>query len=136
MNNFCLYPPPVFRCFWKDPLMTPTTPLQASFTATPPPHPPPLPPLKILIIHEQDGHSRVGLARLSAQSVEPLGKVHRPGETLVSPAGSHNPVGAVSFVQTVLVADWPFFGKSHRGDRPPAWPRPGISFFFIDLSYL
>ena len=22
-NNFCLYPPPVFRCFWKDPLMTP-----------------------------------------------------------------------------------------------------------------
>ena len=23
--------------------MTPTTPLQASFTATPPPHPPPLP---------------------------------------------------------------------------------------------
>ena len=23
MNNFCLYPPPVLRCFWKDPLMTP-----------------------------------------------------------------------------------------------------------------
>ena len=22
-NNFCLYPPPVLRCFWKDPLMTP-----------------------------------------------------------------------------------------------------------------
>ena len=21
-NNFCLYPSPVFRCFWKDPLMT------------------------------------------------------------------------------------------------------------------
>ena len=20
-NNFCLYPPPVLRCFWKDPLM-------------------------------------------------------------------------------------------------------------------
>ena len=35
LNNFCLYPPPVLRCFWKDPLMTPTTPLQASFTATP-----------------------------------------------------------------------------------------------------
>ena len=53
-NNFCLCPPPVLRCFWKDPLMTPTptTPLQASFTATPPPHPPPLPPpQKILIIH-------------------------------------------------------------------------------------
>ena len=38
-NNFCLYPPPVLRCFWKDPLMTPTTPLQASFTATPHPLP-------------------------------------------------------------------------------------------------
>ena len=35
MNNFCLYPPPVLRCFRKDPLMTPTTLLQASFTATP-----------------------------------------------------------------------------------------------------
>ena len=23
-NNFCLYPPPVLRCLWKDPLMTPT----------------------------------------------------------------------------------------------------------------
>ena len=46
MKNFCLYPPPVLRCFWKDPLMTliPTTPLQASFTATLPPPPPPLPP--------------------------------------------------------------------------------------------
>ena len=22
-NNFCLYPPRVLRCFWKDPLMTP-----------------------------------------------------------------------------------------------------------------
>ena len=32
-NNFCLYPPPFLRCFWKHPLMTPTTPLQASFTA-------------------------------------------------------------------------------------------------------
>ena len=55
-NNFCLYSPPVLRCFWKRPLMTPTTALQASFTATPSPstspstNPPP-PPLKILIIH-------------------------------------------------------------------------------------
>ena len=48
-NNFCLYPPPVLRCFWKDPLMTPTIPLQA-FSLLPPPHPP-LPP-KILIIHQ------------------------------------------------------------------------------------
>ena len=45
-NNFCLYPPPVLRCFWKDPLMTPppTTPLQASFTATPLPIHHPFPP--------------------------------------------------------------------------------------------
>ena len=59
MNNFCLYPPPVLRCFWKDPLMTPpppTTPLQAPFSATPLPihHPSPSitpPPLKILIMY-------------------------------------------------------------------------------------
>ena len=25
-NNFCLYPPPVLKCFWKDPLMTPHYP--------------------------------------------------------------------------------------------------------------
>ena len=51
-NNFCLYPPPILRCFWKDPLMTPTTPLQVSFTATPLPiHHPFPPPLKILIVH-------------------------------------------------------------------------------------
>ena len=32
-------PTPILRCFWKDPLMTPTptTPLQAPFTATPSP---------------------------------------------------------------------------------------------------
>ena len=28
-NNFCLHPPPVLRCFWKDPLMT---------LISPPPH--------------------------------------------------------------------------------------------------
>ena len=35
-GQLCLYPPPVLRCVWEDPLMTPTptTPLQASFTAT------------------------------------------------------------------------------------------------------
>ena len=49
-NNFCLYPPPVLRCFWKDSLMTPITPLQASFTATPSPSTTPPAPLKILII--------------------------------------------------------------------------------------
>ena len=52
MNNFCLYPPPVLKCFCKDLLMTPTTPLQASFTATPLPiHHPFNPPIKMLIIH-------------------------------------------------------------------------------------
>ena len=46
-NNFCLYPPPVLRRFRKDSLMTtPTTPLQASFTATPSPSITPS-PLKI-----------------------------------------------------------------------------------------
>ena len=46
---FCLYPPPVLRCFWRDPLMTPsTTPLEASFTATPSPST--TPSIKILII--------------------------------------------------------------------------------------
>ena len=52
-NNFCLYPPPVLRCFWKDPLMTPTPPLHFKhLSLLPPPHPPPLPhPLKILVIH-------------------------------------------------------------------------------------
>ena len=52
-NNFCLYPPPVFRCFWKDPLMTPYPHHLTSriLHCYPPPHPPPLPPLKILIVH-------------------------------------------------------------------------------------
>ena len=46
MNNFCLYPPPVLRCFWKDPLMSPhpSAPLQTSFTATPVPIHHPFPP--------------------------------------------------------------------------------------------
>ena len=46
MNNFCLYPPPVLRCFWKDPLMTPHPhhPTSSTFHCYPPPHPPPLPP--------------------------------------------------------------------------------------------
>ena len=51
-NNFCLYPPPVLRCFWKDPLMTPPPPnikhpsLLPPSPSTTPPHPPPLPPPK------------------------------------------------------------------------------------------
>ena len=73
-----------------------------------------------IAIWEQDGHSRVGLARLSTHSVEPSGKVHGPpGGTLVSLAGSHNPVGAVSFGQAMLVASWSFFGKSRKGTSAP-----------------
>ena len=50
-KNFCLSPPPVLRCFWEDPLMTPPPHFKHP-SLLPPPHPPPLPPpLKILIIH-------------------------------------------------------------------------------------
>ena len=34
----------------------------------------------------------------------------------------------------MLVANWPFFVKSRRGDRPPAWPF--LSFSFSLLIYL
>ena len=37
---------PVLRCFWKDPLMTPT-PTSSILHCYPLPHPPPLPPIKI-----------------------------------------------------------------------------------------
>ena len=47
-NNFCLYPPPVFRCLCKDPLMTPPPPHFKHPSLLPPPHPPPLPPKKFL----------------------------------------------------------------------------------------
>ena len=54
-NNFCLYPPPILRCIWKDPLMTPTPhhPTSSIFHCYPPtPSTTPYPyPLKILIIH-------------------------------------------------------------------------------------
>ena len=43
-------PPPVLRCFWKDPVMTPPPHFKHP-SLLPPPHPPPLPPLKMLIIH-------------------------------------------------------------------------------------
>ena len=39
LKNFCLYPPPILRCLWKDSSVTPTTPLQSSFSVTPPPPP-------------------------------------------------------------------------------------------------
>ena len=65
INNFCLYLLSVFRCFCKDPLMTPTptTPLQASFTTTPSPSTKTPPPLKILIIH------RTGCAILALEFI-------------------------------------------------------------------
>ena len=54
MNNFCLYPPPILRCFWKDPLMTPTPhhPTSSTFHCYPLPIHHPSPPLNILIIHK------------------------------------------------------------------------------------
>ena len=45
-EQLSLLPSPVFRCFWKDPLMTPTNPLQASFTVTPSPSTIPPPSIK------------------------------------------------------------------------------------------
>ena len=48
-NNFCIYPTPVLRCFWKDPLITPLPPpphfkhpslLPPSPSTTPSPPPP------------------------------------------------------------------------------------------------
>ena len=54
----------------------------------------------------------------------------------MSPAGSHNLVGAVSIGQAMLVANRPFFGKSHRGDRPPAQPKGWVFSFISLLIYL
>ena len=49
--------PSILRGFWKDSLMTPTTPLQASFTVTPSslPHPP------VLLPHENFDRTHVDL---------------------------------------------------------------------------
>ena len=35
MNNSCLYSRAVLRCFWKDPLMTPTPPTSSIFHCNP-----------------------------------------------------------------------------------------------------
>ena len=55
-EQLCLYPLLISRCFWKDSLMTPTTPPQASFTVATlpihhfsPPPPPPLPEKRLII---------------------------------------------------------------------------------------
>ena len=53
----------------------------------------------------------------------------------MSPTGSHNLVGTVSIGQAMLVANRPFYGKSRRGDRPPARPK-GWAFLFSLLIYL
>ena len=46
LNIFCLYPPPVLRCFWKDPLMTPHPhhPTSSTFHCYPLPIHHPFPP--------------------------------------------------------------------------------------------
>ena len=36
--------------------------------------------------------------------------------------------------QAMLVANWPFFGKSCMRRSPPAWNRGQVSFFLVDLS--
>ena len=77
-----------------------------------------------------------GLARLSTQSVEPLGKVYLPpGGTLVSPAGSHNLVGAVSIGQAMLVANRPFLERAIREIGPPPDLKAGLFFLLIYLNY-
>ena len=50
-KQFLPLPTSYFKMFWKDSLMIPITPLQASFTITPS-HPIPLPPpIKVLIVY-------------------------------------------------------------------------------------
>ena len=61
----------------------------------------------------------------------------------MSPAGSHNLVGAVSIGQAMLVA-WlhlqpigPFLERAVGEIGPPAWRKGWVfHFFFIDLSFL
>ena len=56
------------------------------------------------------------------------------GGALVSPVGSHNFVGAVSIGQAMLVANWPFLGKSRTGRSAPCRPSfLAFLFFFTDL---
>ena len=52
-NNFCLYPPRISRCFWKDSLTTPHPhhPTSTSFTVTPLPIHHTCSPINILIVH-------------------------------------------------------------------------------------
>ena len=85
-----------------------------------------------IAIWELDGLSRVGLARQIAQSGGSSEKVHRPpGGTLVSPAGSHNLVGAVSFGQAMLVAIWPFFLERAVWEIGPLPGTEARLFFFL-----
>ena len=65
-------PTPCFKMFWKDLLMTPTTPLQASFTATPfPIHHPffPLPPPHKSVDHTLRCSAFYGVYNMSVVSV-------------------------------------------------------------------
>ena len=62
-NNFCLYPPPVFRCFWKDPLMTPTPhhPTSSILHCAPLPIHHPSPPKNFDRTHNKDAYSGITL---------------------------------------------------------------------------
>ena len=58
-NNFCLYPPPVFRGFCKDSLMTLHHPTSSILHCYPLPHQPPLPPPKKKNFDHTPGPNRV-----------------------------------------------------------------------------
>ena len=58
-NNFCLYLPPVLRCFGTDPLMTPHHPTSSILHCYPLPihHPCPYPPLLPPLTHKNFDHT-------------------------------------------------------------------------------
>ena len=51
-NNFCLYPSPVLRWFWRDPAMTPPPHFNHLSLLPPCPFTTPIPLIKSLIIHQ------------------------------------------------------------------------------------
>ena len=61
----------------------------------------------------------------------------RSGNWLCMHNSSHNPARAVSFGQAMLVANWPFFGKSHMERSAPclALARLFYSSLLIYLTY-
>ena len=97
-NNFCLYPPPVFRCFCKDPLMTPHHPTK---------HPSLLPLPKILIIHLPMIYSWLGLSCFFLG-----GGALRATSAVYSVCGSLSTVGISIYSQmdTKVFSFWPKTG--------------------------